>query len=337
MSASQLSVYLPDALKQLPLNTPWAANFLATLRQLSALAQDNPIPGNALSYKNENFRLSQAVSLAFPASEVASIRWQTDQLAIKLYSLGVWGPQGPLPLHFSELALTRFQQQDSALIDFIDLFHHRSMAIFFRAWYAAQDTASLDRPAQDRFSYYLRCLTGLPLSDTLPSSRAQHQLLSTGFHLARKNCAPQDLISTLKAIFNLPFEIEEFQPGWIDFDRQEQNQLAHQVQLGVNALLGEASYQSDHRFKIWCGPLSYEQYLSLHPDKPRLAAISHTIQRLTGGNYHYDIHLTLAETYSPSTTLSGNQQLGFTSWLVSETMNTPLLGMIYTSRLRVDD
>ncbi|WKX27304.1 type VI secretion system baseplate subunit TssG [Tatumella ptyseos] len=336
MSSSQSSALLPKALKYLPLDTPWATNFLATLRQLSALAQDNPIPGNALSCKEENFRLSQAVSLAFPASEVASMCWQRNQLAIKLFSLGVWGPQGPLPLHFSELALTRFQQQDSALIDFIDLFHHRSMAIFFRAWHAAQDTASLDRPTQDRFSFYLRCLTGLSLSDTLSPVREQHQLLSTAFHLARKNCAPQDLVSTLKALFHLPFEIEEFQAGWIDLNGKEQSQLTHQAQLGINAVLGEASYQSGHRFKVWCGPLSYEQYCSLHPDKPKLASISNTIQRLTGGNYHYDIHLVLAVPHTLSTTLSGNRQLGFDAWLMHEATDIPQLGMIYTSRLSAD-
>lgn len=332
MSRSRLKNMLPDALQKLPFDSPWMASFLLTLRQLSAAATQKPIPGNALSWKEENFRLSQAASLAFPASEIAAISWQDDQLAIKLFSLGIWGPQGPLPLHFSELALTRLQQQDSALVDFIDLFHHRSMAIFFRAWYVAQDTASLDRPESDRFSYYLRCLSGLPLSTR---SQTKHPLLSAGFQLARKNCAPLDLILTLEALFHLPFQIAEFQPGWLDLSREEQCQLAHSSQLGNGAILGEASYQASQRFKVWCGPLSYQQYLSLHPDKGRLASISNVIQRLTGGNYDFDIELSLAATSSFAAALSGGQQLGFDTWLSNDAGDIPQRGMIYPLCLSV--
>ncbi|MCL9667324.1 type VI secretion system baseplate subunit TssG [Rosenbergiella epipactidis] len=332
MNGSLLGDSCPDTLKSLPLDSPWTANFLATLRQLSAAAPQLPLPGNALRWKDENFHLSQAVSLAFPASEIASITWQAEQLAIKLFSLGVWGPQGPLPLHLSELALTRLQQQDSALIDFIDLFHHRSMAIFFRAWYAAQDTASLDRPESDRFSYYLRCLSGLPLPTT---PQTKHPLLSAGFQLARKTCAPRDLISTLNALFHLPFQIAEFQSGWISLPVEERCQLAHSCRVGVNAMLGEASYQAGYRFKIGCGPLSYQQYRSLHPDNDALASISRVIQRLTGGHYYFDIQLTLASSSSFPTTLSGEQQLGFDTWLVNDAGERPQQGMIYTACVSV--
>ncbi|WP_241575223.1 type VI secretion system baseplate subunit TssG [Rosenbergiella nectarea] len=339
MSRPRLLDPRSHALKNLPFNAPWSGNFLATLRQLSALDPQKPIPGGALSLKDENFRLSQAVSLAFPASEIASLTWQDNQLAIKLFSLGVWGPQGPLPLHFSELALTRSQQQDSALIDFIDLFHHRSMAIFFRAWYAAQDTASLDRPECDRFSYYVHCLSGLPIPATTPPSLTRHKLLSASFHLARKNCAPQDLISTLNALFHLPFQVEEFQPGWVTLNLEEQSRLDDKTSpplLGHGAILGEASYQSGHKFKVWCGPLTYEQYLSLHPDQDRLARIAQTIQHLTGGNYHSDIQLILAATPPLRCALSSRQQLGFDTWLANEEGGPPQLGMIYPSRLSVE-
>ena len=327
------------ALKNFPVTAPWSGNFLATLRQLSALDAQKPLPGEALRLKDENFRLSQAVSLAFPASEIASLTWQDGHLAIKLFSLGVWGPQGPLPLHFSELALTRTQQQDSALIDFIDLFHHRSMSIFFRAWYTAQDTASLDRPERDRFSYYIHCLSGLPLSPATSPQRTGHPLLSASFHLARKNCAPQDLILTLNALFHLPFQIEEFQPGWVTLNREEQSRLddkAPPPRLSHGALLGEASYQASHKFKVCCGPLTYEQYLTLHPDQHRLARLAQAIQHLTGGHYHFDIQLVLAAMPPPPSTLSGGQQLGFDTWLANKEGNIPLLGLIYPSGLSVE-
>ncbi|MBT0728006.1 type VI secretion system baseplate subunit TssG [Rosenbergiella australiborealis] len=336
MKPDLLSTRLPPSLRSLPLDAPWKGNFLATLRRLSAMDPQNPIPGSALSPAEENFRLSQAVSLAFPASEIASLSWQDQQLAIKLFSLGVWGPQGALPLHFSELAFTRAQQQDTALIDFIDLFHHRSMAIFFRAWHAAQDTASLDRPQHDRFSHYLRCLSGGSPSTAFESDLRQHKQLSAGLHLARKTCAPQDLCATLEAWFHLPFKIEEFQPEWIMVTPEGQSRLhnlAYGQRLADGTILGDACYQVNHKFKVWCGPLTYEQYVSLHPQQDSLARLDEAIQRLTGGYYHYDLQLVLAKNTVPPLTLSGELQLGFDTWLLNEESHSPRLGMIVESRL----
>ena len=332
MTSPSLSHALSHSLQGLPFDAPWRANFFTTLRRLSASDRQKPLPGAALKVSDENFRLSQAVSLAFPASEIASLAVQDNRLAVKLFSLGVWGPQGPLPLHYSELALSRFLQQDTALVDFIDLFHHRCMAIFFRAWYAAQDTASLDRPEQDRFSHYIHCLSG---SDLLPINAAtltRHERLSASFHLARKHCSPDDLVAALRALFHLPFHIEEFQRGWIKVAPNEQTDLgrhSHTSSLGHGAMLGEASYQASHKFKVWCGPLSHEQYLSLHPENERLSRISDAIQRLSGGYLHFEIQLMLAATTSPQLRLSGGEQLGFDTWLGDEKNHSSRLGMIF--------
>ncbi|WP_241649446.1 type VI secretion system baseplate subunit TssG [Rosenbergiella collisarenosi] len=334
MKPHSVPASLPQSLEGLPLDAPWKGNFFATLRRLSAMDQEKPIPGNALSPAEENFRLSQAVSLAFPASEVASLSWHDQQLAVKLFSLGIWGPQGALPLHFSELAFTRAQQQDTALIDFIDLFHHRSMAIFFRAWHAAQDTASLDRPQHDRFSHYLHCLSGLSSTVAQDGGLTHHEQLSAGLHLARKTCSPQDLIATLNAWFHLPFQIEEFQPEWITVGVEGQSQLhnaTHGPQLAAGGILGNTCYQVSHKFKVWCGPLTYEQYLSLHPEGSPWARLGEAIQRLTGGYYHYDLQLVLAADAAPLPTLSGAQQLGFDTWLSNEESHSPQLGMITES------
>ena len=43
--------------------------------------------------------------------------------------MGVTGPIGVLPYHYTALLLRRLRDKDFALCDFLDLFHHREIAI----------------------------------------------------------------------------------------------------------------------------------------------------------------------------------------------------------------
>ena len=46
---------------------------------------------------------------------------------------------------------------------FLDLFHHRMLLLFYRAWATAQPTVSHDHPATNRFVTYVGALAGLGL------------------------------------------------------------------------------------------------------------------------------------------------------------------------------
>jgi predicted component of type VI protein secretion system len=48
---------------------------------------------------------------------------------------GLTGPQGPMPLHFTEYVRERARNHgDPTLARFLDLFHHRLLSLFYRAW-----------------------------------------------------------------------------------------------------------------------------------------------------------------------------------------------------------
>ena len=49
--------------------------------------------------------------------------------------MGLFGPQGALPLHLTAYALERRDRaNDRTFVDFCDIFHHRLLCMFYWAW-----------------------------------------------------------------------------------------------------------------------------------------------------------------------------------------------------------
>ena len=66
---------------------------------------------------------------------------------------GLLGPNGPMPWHITEYARDRqINVGDNALVRFLDIFHHRLLSFFFRAWADAQKTVDFDRPGNQRWT-----------------------------------------------------------------------------------------------------------------------------------------------------------------------------------------
>jgi type VI secretion system protein ImpH len=58
---------------------------------------------------------------------------------IEVRFFGLFGPNGPLPLHLTEYARNRaLHNADPTLVRFADIFHHRLLLLFYRAWAQAQ-------------------------------------------------------------------------------------------------------------------------------------------------------------------------------------------------------
>ena len=65
-----------------------------------------------------------------------------------------------MPQWYTQMILAREREKDRTLADFLDLFHHRLISLFYLAW---KNIASLKLPAgaRDRLSRYLLSLSGL--------------------------------------------------------------------------------------------------------------------------------------------------------------------------------
>ena len=83
---------------------PWEAGFISTMRAIAARTPELAPPGKALLPSQERFRLGQVASMTFAPREIAAISQQDDIIKLQLFGLGIWGAQGAMPLHLSEMA-----------------------------------------------------------------------------------------------------------------------------------------------------------------------------------------------------------------------------------------
>ena len=146
-------------------DVPHDYDFYQTLRRLECFYADKPRWGEAQRPIDEPVRLGQDPDLTFAPAPLAWFGHEPGavkpRLQVRLF--GLFGPNGPLPIHVTEYARDRLRNAgDRTLSRFLDLFHHRFVALFYRAWAQAQPHVNRDRPDADRFGGYVGALVGAP-------------------------------------------------------------------------------------------------------------------------------------------------------------------------------
>ncbi len=66
-----------------------------------------------------------------------------------------------LPYTYSELILERIRAKDHALAAFFDIFNHRAISLFYRAWQKSRFPVTYSAGPRDLFTRYLLDLIGL--------------------------------------------------------------------------------------------------------------------------------------------------------------------------------
>ncbi|CAN7472122.1 type VI secretion system baseplate subunit TssG [Pseudorhodoferax sp. LjRoot39] len=308
---------------------PWAHDFFALLRRLEALHPEAPRIGRALRPAQEPVRLGQEPELDFAPAPLASFAHEKDMPAPRLgvRFFGLLGPHGPMPLHLTEYVRERQRwRNDPTAARFLDIFHHRMLALFYRAWADAQPTVQHDRPAQDRFAAWLGAGFGhagtAPLQGALPR---QAQLFQAGL-LGARSRHPEGLAKLLAQHFRVPVRIEEHVAHRLPIAPEDRSRLGHArnrpqraalpaAQLGRNANAGRAVHDRQFKFRVVLGPLTLAQYLGFLPGGPAWPPLRDWIRQYAGLDLQWDVQLVLAQAELPEPRLGQRVPLGVVSWL----------------------
>lgn len=311
-----------QALERALQDSPYKFGFFQAIRRLQALRSDLPGLGRSLRPGDDPVRLSHEPFLAFAPSALAAFHPARGEQPSRLDCsfMGLLGSNGPLPLHFTEFARERqLCHHDPIFVRFLDIFHHRLLSLFYRAWAEAQPTVHFDRPATDRFADYLGSLFGLGVPslrdrDAWPDIAKRH-------HAGTLSCQTRHadgLWSLLTGHFQIPVAIEEFQPHWMELPDECRTQLAGTSgcrQLGRGAILGRRVWECQYKFRIVCGPLANASYRRFLPGGDALNELVAVVRNYVGDELEWDLQLVLKKEDRPALQLGRSGRLKQTAWL----------------------
>jgi type VI secretion system protein ImpH len=306
---------------------PYRHDFYQTLRRLECLYDSKPRWGHARRPVDEPVRFGQEPDLSFAPAPLASFDRGTGgrppRLQVRLF--GLLGPNGPLPIHITEYARERLRQAgDPTLCRFLDLFHHRFLTLFYRAWAQAQPHVNRDRPHDDRFARYLGSFFGFAPA----SFRGRDSVsdLAKYFHvgaLIRHVRNAEGLRSILNDFFRVPVEIEQFVGDWMALDAAQRTYLGREgAVLGVAAVAGRRVWDRQHKFRVRFGPLTLTEYEDFLPGGVRLRKLVDWIRLYANFELDWDVRLLLKKDEVPRARLGAGRRLGWTTWLGHRRVDT---------------
>lgn len=312
-------------------------DFYYTLRHIDAYI-DGEVPlGRAPRGRDEPLRLTQHPSLIFAPSTLYQYKEGVaahglGRLAV--HHFGLFGPNGALPQHLTEYVQERIlHYKDETFARFADIFQHRMILLFYRAWADAQAVTSLDNPGRDHFGRYVGSLIGLGQPslrhrDSVPD----HLKLHHAGHLARQTRNPEGLVRALSALLRVPVTLGEFCMQWLRLAPSERTCLVsvasagdggqHRIELGsassrlgMGAVAGNRVPDVQNKFRLRIGPMPLAEFERYLPGGERFLQVRDWIRNYIGVETAWDMQLVLQRSEVPPAQLGVTGRLGWTSWL----------------------
>jgi len=324
-----------DLLRRLA-DEPHRFGFFAAVRQLESAHPGLPRVGTSLRLRDDPFRFAQTPSLSFAPATIARFEPPDGDRPPVLHQrfFGLFGANGPLPLHLTEHARERSRRMpsDNSFTRFVDMFHHRLLSLLYRAWAEASPAVSLDRPDQDPFSRWIGSLAGYGQSslsnrDSVPDGA---RLASAGI-LGRSVHGAEGLERILNDFFRVPVQVHQWQPHWMRLPEDAHSRIGLRnapVGLGRNAVIGARIWDCQTRFRVEIGPLTLDQYQRFLPGGQSMKRLRDWVLNYVGYELSCEMHLVLKKDEVPPVRLGAAGALGWTSWLGTRQADEPARDLV---------
>jgi type VI secretion system protein ImpH len=296
--------------------------FFQAVRVLERLFPEREPVGGAAHPAREAARFGAHQTLRFPASEIQEVRiseGDNEPPQVTVNFMGLTGPSGVLPQHYTELLLERAYRKDPALIAFLDLFNHRMISLFYRAWEKYRFPVAYER-GSDSFTRYLTSLIGMGTEgmERRLGFEDQGLLLYAGLIQQRPHSAV-GLKSLLRDYFDLPVEVFQFYGHWVRLGEENQTRLGVQNhRLGFQAVLGSRIWDRQSKFRVRVGPMTCAAFEGFLPGGRSHGPLMQLSRFFAGLELDFDVQLVVQSHEVPACRLQsggGGARLGLSSWL----------------------
>ena len=307
--------------------SPESFQFFQAVRLLQRLHPERSVVGRFEPPPSEVVRLGANPSLSFPAGEIQDLVESPDgRWSMTVNFLGLVGHLGVLPDHYSVLVMRRTHARDRALQDFLDIFHHRVLSLFYRALERCRFYAPYERGEQDALTGRLLDLLGI--GDEVARDALELEVAELLGYVgllrpaARSATALQQMIEDR---FGVTAAVEQFVGGWYAVTSEAQCRIddetdAYTQQLGVGALVGDAIWDPQARARIILGPLSRERFEDFLPSGVAYEQLRQLTRFFSNDEVEFQLRLIMEREEVPPLRLGvdAHSPLGWGSWIRSD-------------------
>lgn len=272
------------------------------------------------------------MGLSYPRAALSDLRVQDERLTATPAVIGLTGPLGVLPRHYSEIINAERRRGSEAFATFLDLLAQRVIGGYVEAGirYRPHRAAQLAAPepagpaagtGHDRIREFLLALTGHAVADSgRQSAMAGPQLYYAG-HFASWPRSVERLRAILVDWLGLPVTIEQFHGAWLAIDESQQSSLGlgenRFNQLGYDVAIGARVWDAQSQISLRIGPLPLARFTALLPNGSLLPRLVSLVRSFVGPTLTFAINPVLRAADVPSLELRAgvDTRLGWMSWL----------------------
>jgi len=321
------------AVREMLEQDPYCFQFFQAVRLLERLYPERKPVGLFVSPATEVVQFSSVPSLSFPASEIQDYKPGKDAPGkLSINFMGLSAAVGVLPHAYTEFLLERAKAKDRGPADFFDLFNHRIVSLFYRAWQKYRFYIAYERTgaSDDVISARMLDLVGLGTGSLQHRMQIEDEacLFYAGLLSARRPTA-QGLKQLIEDYFDVPVEVEQFTGTWRRLPMQNRTFLretgAFCEQLGMGTIVGDEAFDQHGAVTIQLGPLSFERYCEFLPGARAHKELQAWLRIYANREFDFIIRLVLEREEVPRMKLGeegpGSSRLGLVSWVKNRALD----------------
>jgi type VI secretion system protein ImpH len=299
--------------------------FFQAVTLLQRLRRESQPVGRFSNPEDEAVHFRANNELAFPASQIQELEYPDNAPPrMKVNFMGLTGPMGVLPYCYSELILERLRAKDKSLPAFLDIFNHRMISLFYRAWEKYRFPVTYYLGDEDLFTHHLLDLIGLGTPGLQNRQTvSDNALLHYVALLGEQSRSAAALEAILRDYFEVPVEVEQFTGAWYSLDRATQccmqEGYSESEQLGRGAVVGDEIWDQRSRVRIRLGPMTISQYREFLPDGSAFEPLRAITRFFSNGEFDFEAQLFLKRDEVPTCDVGfegeGPPRLGWVTWL----------------------
>ena len=314
-----------DALMAKLAEAPFAHDFCAAVRRLQSHFPGLPRIGYSRKLAQDPVRFAQNPGLEFAPATLEKLERKDPARPPVLFSrhFGLFGPNGPLPLCLTEYALERMTlpgtRRDPTFVAFCNVFHHRLLSFFFRAWADARKTVDFDRPSDQNWGRFLGSLVGMGMESLLErESVPDRATLYFSARLVQRTRNTEGLEAIVQDFFAIPTRLKTFVGRWLNLPVGSQCKLGASPEsslLGATVIVGSRFWTCQLHFRLRMGPMNLADYERMLPTGASFRRLRDWVRFYTSDQYSWDVQLVLAKGEVPPIQMGKAGLLGWTTWL----------------------